>query len=109
MAKNIITEVLDDMDQTPEATNVTFAVNGVSYEIDLSEKNSAKLTKALAPFVAVAREVKAESVKKSTAKNPEAGAMRAWAKEQGIAVPDRGRISQEVADQYRAAHTVAAS
>lgn len=107
MAKQTITEVLDDMDQTPEATNHTFSLNGVNFEIDLSEKNAAKLTKALAPFVAVAREVKPVAVKKSTGKNPEAALMRAWATEQKLDVPARGRISAEVQEAYRKAHATA--
>lgn len=108
MATQTITEVLDDMDQTPEATNHTFSLNGVNFEIDLSEKNSAKLTKALAPFVAVAREVVPTApVKKSTAKNPEAALMRAWATENKMDVPARGRISAEVQEAYRKAHATA--
>lgn len=35
---------------------------------------------------------------------PEQGAARAWAKANGIDVPARGRIPDEVLEQYKAAH-----
>lgn len=105
MATKTITEVLDDMDQTTGAENIKFSVGGVDYEMDLAEKNMAKFAKAVQPFIAVAREV--APVKKSTGKNPEAALMRAWAVENKLDVPARGRISAEVQEAYRAAHATA--
>lgn len=35
---------------------------------------------------------------------PPTGDIRAWAKDRGIAVNERGRIPASVAEQYRAAH-----
>ncbi|MEJ2864243.1 ERCC4 domain-containing protein [Actinomycetospora flava] len=39
-----------------------------------------------------------------TAPEPSTAEVRAWAREQGIAVPDRGRLRPEVWERYRAAH-----
>ena len=55
MAKRIITDTVDDLDGAPGAETVTFALNGVVYEIDLTSKNAKKLESALAPFIEKAR------------------------------------------------------
>jgi hypothetical protein len=49
------TLVTDDLDGTPDAETRTFAFNGKTYEIDLSENNTAKLQKALTPFLDAGR------------------------------------------------------
>lgn len=43
MAKRTITMLVDDLDGSKAAETVSFAVDGVSYEIDVSEENAAKL------------------------------------------------------------------
>ena len=55
MAKRIITDTVDDLDGTPGAATITFALNGVVYEVDLSPENVKKLDSALAPFIESAR------------------------------------------------------
>src|SRR5690242_16832454 len=54
MAKRVIHELIDDMNGQPADESVTFGLDGVQYEIDLTTKNAAKLRSALAPFVAAA-------------------------------------------------------
>ena len=41
----------DDLDGSDDAETVSFGFGGVVYEIDLGQKNRAKLEKALAPFI----------------------------------------------------------
>ncbi len=55
MAKTVSVVVTDDLDGTPDAETVAFSVEGQSYEIDLSQKNLAKLQKSLQPFMAAGR------------------------------------------------------
>lgn len=57
MVKRIEVEVVDDIDGKPAAETVSFALRGVEYEIDLSEKNAASLDRALAKYVKTARRV----------------------------------------------------
>lgn len=45
------------------------------------------------------------STEPETAPEPSIGDVRAWAKEQGIEVSARGRISEDVVEAYKAAHT----
>ena len=47
--------LVDDLDNSDADETVTFALDGVTYEIDLNTKNSAKLRAALDPFVAAGR------------------------------------------------------
>lgn len=47
----------DDIDGGPAVENVTFALRGVEYEVDLSEKNLKRLEEALEDFMIAGREV----------------------------------------------------
>lgn len=47
----------DDLDGSDDAETISFGFGGVVYEIDLGQKNRAKLEKALAPFIEAGRRV----------------------------------------------------
>src|SRR4029079_13212532 len=49
MVKKVTVALLDDLDGTAADETVQFALDGVSYEIDLSKKNAKKLRSALQP------------------------------------------------------------
>jgi len=108
MAKNVPVVITDDLDGSQAAETVAFGLDGVSYEIDLAQPNRARLAGALAPFIAAGRRVSRGSRRRGagTAAGPrvDRAAVRAWAQEAGLAVPERGRISAEVMNQYDAAH-----
>ncbi len=83
-----------------------FGLGGTHYEIDLSTKNADAFRKQLAPFIEHARRVGRGQRRRpgGTAPSRERSAdIRAWAKDQGITVSDRGRIPASVAEQYDAA------
>lgn len=106
MAKKITVELVDDYDGESTATEtVNFAVDGVAYEIDLSDKNAAALRGDLADWVDKARRVGGRRVAhrpppKGAVQDPDA--IREWAKSTGRKVALRGRISRDVADAYEA-------
>jgi nucleoid-associated protein Lsr2 len=108
MASIVSVVVTDDIDGSEGAETVSFGVDGVTYEIDLAENNRAKLAKAMSPYIAAAR--KASLRRPRTAAGRQATArvdrteIRAWAKEQGLKVSERGRISAEIMQQYEAIH-----
>jgi len=108
MAKRTQVIRVDDLDGEEIAgggKTVTFAHSGTSYEIDLTEQNARRLHDALAPYIAAARRVGGrQSAASSPSDKAQLQAMRTWAKEHGFKVSDRGRVSQEVQDAYRAAH-----
>ncbi|NLJ53871.1 MAG: Lsr2 family protein [Intrasporangiaceae bacterium] len=105
MAKRTITMLVDDLDGSKAAETVSFAVDGVSYEIDVSEENAAKLRDDFAVWTAHATRV---GGRKRTAARTSAGedleAIRSWARDNGFQVADRGRISSKVKEAYAAAH-----
>ncbi|MET7398036.1 Lsr2 family protein [Dactylosporangium sp. NPDC005572] len=56
MAKLVRTIVTDDLDASTDSVGTyRFALDGVDYEIDLSEGNLGRLRAALAPFIAAGR------------------------------------------------------
>ena len=83
-----------------------FAFDGSDYEIDLNAKNAAAFGKQLAPYIEHARKAgRAQSRRsgRAAANRQRSGDIRAWAKEHGVAVSDRGRIPASVVEQYDAA------
>jgi hypothetical protein len=109
MAQKVEVHLEDDLDGGPADTTLTFALDGKDYEIDLSDANAEKLRELLRPFVAVARKAPTGQGRRKRAtgtSNPagETARIRAWAKDNGHQVSDRGRIHQSVRDAYYAAH-----
>lgn len=105
MAKEVITKLIDDLDNTEAAETVTFGLDGVSYEVDLSNKNSAKLRTALEQYIAAGTRV--GKVKRNGSRPPQntadrerSRAIREWARRQGKDVSDRGRIPEEIVLEY---------
>jgi hypothetical protein len=107
MAKTVNVVVTDDLDGAPQAETVAFAYNGQAYEIDLGQKNRAKLEKSLQPFMdAGRRSTQPRTVKtvRGNSAKVDRTAVRAWATAQGLKVSERGRISAEIMSKYEAAH-----
>ena len=108
MAQKVSVTLVDDLDGSEAVETVTFALDGRSYEVDLSEKNAAKLRKALAPFQEVGRKQGgAKRGSKRPAVNgdrPNPVEVRAWATAQGLEVAARGRVNADIVEKYLAAH-----
>ncbi|MFG2077960.1 Lsr2 protein [Nonomuraea maritima] len=115
MAKRIVESFIDDIDGGDAEGTTTFALDGTTYEIDLSGKNREKLEKALAPFITKARAVRAERGGRGGRRGVAGSSSRAmsreksteirrWARDNGLPVSERGRIAASVVKQYEAAH-----
>ena len=77
MVKTLVVTLTDDLDGSPADETVSFALDGKSYEIDLSKANADKFRKALDPYVAKAtRTGKAPR----SGSRPEAGGVTAFSK-----------------------------
>ena len=109
MATKTSVVLIDDLDgKTPADTTVSFALDGKSYEIDLSDNNAAEFRDALSKYVSAGRKSSSTSkgrvaVRHTTTDSIDPAAVRAWAKSQGIEVSPRGRIKGDVVEQFRAA------
>lgn len=108
VAKRTVVELLDDVDGTVAEATVSFGVDGVQYEIDLSAANAAKLRKDLAKWTDKARRV--PGARRASGRRTGAGSsykssdVREWANANGYKVALRGRIPAEVQQAYDAAH-----
>jgi hypothetical protein len=111
MAQQVLVSLVDDIDGSEAAETVTFGLDGVSYEIDLSEENVAELRDALARFVEYARRTggRKRSGRQPAATNgaPPAAAdreqnqaIRTWARGNGYDLADRGRIPSHIVEAY---------
>ena len=106
MAQRVIVTLEDDLGGGPADETIRFAFGGTEYEIDLSSKNATKFRKKLAPFIEHARKTgrgQPRRPPRAAASRQRSGDIRAWAKEHGVAVSERGRIPASVLEQYHAA------
>jgi hypothetical protein len=107
MATRIAIVLDDDLDGGRAEERLRFGLGGSEYEIDLSAENATRFRRHLAPFIEHAR--KAGRGRRGRAARPASARersrdIRAWARDQGIAVSDRGRIPASIAERYAAAH-----
>ena len=108
MAQRVQIILEDDLDGGDAVETVTFGLDGVTYEIDLNDKNAASLRNALAGYVGAGRRVSGRkssgSGAASRSNSGELSKIREWARSNGHEVSDRGRISQKVRDAYAKAN-----
>jgi DNA-nicking Smr family endonuclease len=109
MAQKLQTVFIDDIDGGAAEGTVRFALDGTDYEIDLSGQHNDELRKTLQRYIARARKAG------GTARRPSRGggrrdsgsvdptAVRIWARQQGIAIKERGRVPADVLAKYQAA------
>ncbi len=116
MVRTTTVQFIDDIDGSGAAETVRFAVDGRSYEIDLSTENAEGLRSSLARFIAAARRsdggnsgTKRGRGRSRQPEGPGASAVRAWASENGVAVSGRGRIPGAVLAQYTRAQQAPAA
>jgi hypothetical protein len=112
MVQKHIVQLEDDIDGGAAAETVTFALEGVSYEIDLSAKNADKLRDALSTYVGHGRRVGRSGGRGGASRRAGRGAartdreqthaMREWARKNGYKVGDKGRIPAHIAEAYQA-------
>ncbi|MDR3107107.1 MAG: Lsr2 family protein [Bifidobacteriaceae bacterium] len=115
MAQRVHVLLVDDVDGTEAAETVSFGLDGVAYEIDLSGANAEQLRKGLAKWIESARRLPATRGAKagrSTARaggrpravvNTDIAKIRAWARGQNMEISDRGRIPAPIQEAYYAA------
>ena len=91
LARRVIEELVDDLDGEAASETITFSYRGADYEVAAARKVGARrATRASA------------TVRSKNAPNPRD--VREWAKRNGIAVSDRGRVPTGVVQQCQGAH-----
>jgi hypothetical protein len=115
MAQKVSVMLVDDLDGSEATETVTFGIDGVNYEIDLSNENAQRLRNALAPYVGEGRKVgggarrrpagraAARSNGGGSGSTVDTNSVREWARANGHSVADRGRIRSDIIEAYKAA------
>ena len=118
MAQKTIVTLVDDLtgEEAENISTVEFALDGVTYQLDLTDENSTKLHDALSPYAKAGRKIggrrrsgpRPGQANKST--DPSARynretlkSIREWAKKNGHNVSDRGRLPAEVMQAWQTA------
>jgi Lsr2 len=108
MAQKVQTLFIDDIDGGAADGTVRFGLDGTDYEIDLSGEHNDELHKALERYIAHGRKVGGASRRPARnggrrgASGIDTTAVRAWAREQGIDIKERGRVPADVVAKYQA-------
>jgi hypothetical protein len=114
VAQKVQVLLVDDLDGGEAAETVKFGLDGMNYEIDLSDENARGLCDALATYVGKARKLGRGGVARGGAAPRNRGtssaasdreqnrAIREWAKRKGLDISDRGRISADIVERYHA-------
>jgi hypothetical protein len=112
MAQRTRTELVDDIDgrvlRDGKGETVSFALDGSSYEIDLSTSNARKFRSMFEGYVAAGRKVAGGRTRRrpraaAASRVHDPKAVREWAAANGLEVSARGRIPAEILQQYRTA------
>jgi hypothetical protein len=117
MSRRTVTVLSCDLceapEEGPEVSTVQFGWANRSYEIDVCKAHAEEVKTALSDWARRGRPSRSEAAPEATPRRrrrstptdrAQLEAMRRWAKDNGYAVTDHGRIPQRVADAFQAAH-----
>lgn len=112
MAQKYLVQLVDDLSNEPieagEGETISFAVDGVSYAIDLSTTNAESFRSVLSSYVAAARKADGAAKARPGTSRPsgkaDLKAVREWAASNGYTVSSRGRIPAQIQEAYALAH-----
>lgn len=96
-----ITTLIDDVTGESADETVTFSVDGVDYVIDLTTGHANELRDALAEWVSHARKKPhTNRTRASSTRRADLADVRAWARNNGHKIADRGRVPADVLAAY---------
>lgn len=113
MARRIVHQIVDDLDGTileaGAGETVSFSLDGVAYEIDLTEAHAGALRDVLAPYIDAGRSISSPRSatptgnKRRRTGQTDYAPVREWAKANGYSVSERGRVPAAILEAYEAA------
>lgn len=111
VAQKVQVLLVDDLDGGEADETVTFALDGVTYEIDLTTANADKLRGLLTPYLDSGRRTggrvgrgRGPKVARGGSASQDTAKIRAWAKDKGYEVNDRGRVPASIREAYEKEH-----
>lgn len=109
MAKRTVEYMLSDLSGEDGASTVNFGLDGASYEVDLTDAEAKEFRDFLTRYADAGRKVAGSRRPTSGTQKKETAAIRQWASEQGIEVPARGRIPNEIIRKFEESKSAAPS
>ncbi|MGW4487246.1 histone-like nucleoid-structuring protein Lsr2 [Amycolatopsis sp. NPDC004368] len=107
MAHKVLVQMVDDIDGGVAHQTVPFGLDGIQYEIDLSDENAGTLREEFARYIAASRRTGGRKVRAGSGSGtptPEdrerSRSIRAWAADNGWSISERGRIPTDVVTAY---------
>ena len=85
-----------------------FSIDGRDYEIDLCARHSERFDEAVSSFASHARKASGRLVRakrRTAAHRKHSAQVRAWARANGFALSERGRIPSDVVSRYESTHS----
>jgi nucleoid-associated protein Lsr2 len=116
MAQKVQVILVDDLDGGEADETVSFSLDGVAYEVDLSSENAEKLREVFSEYVGAARRVGGRASASRSRRSGGGGgssssrgetssaAIREWARQNDMQVNERGRIPAHVVEAYKRAN-----
>lgn len=118
MVQRVQSVLVDDLDgRSPAEETVSFALDGVNYEIDLSSANAERFREAVRPWQEHGRRLARAGRHPRTERRrgraaatraridpAKSRAIRVWAEENGFKISARGKIPDAVHRAFDAAH-----
>ena len=104
MAQHTQVIVTDDLDGSEEGVrSYRFAWQDTVYEIDLNDAHRDELLRVLQPYIDAGRRKgrKPAAARSGSTTGENLAAVRAWARENGHEVSDRGRVPNAIVEAYR--------
>ncbi|MEW9267520.1 Lsr2 family protein [Kineococcus endophyticus] len=111
MAQTTRVLLTDDLDGSEATETITFALDGINYEIDLNAPHAQQLRESVTTYVISARKLSSRrppTTRRASAQpaadRPDTQQVRDWAKAQGISVSERGRLSNDLIVRFQEAN-----
>lgn len=110
MAQRTVITYEDDISGGDATESIIFALDGTTFEIDLNADNAEALRAVFFDYMGKARKVSKGRTAQRKTQTTSAGSaasaaeIRIWGRENGYAVPDRGRVPAEVRAAFEAAN-----
>ena len=111
MAQKVQTILVSDLtgnELGADGRTVTFGFLGVDYEIDLSQTEADEFADTIQKYVNAARRIGGRRRAGSGGSAPrdpsQTKAIKSWLDDQGIDYPKRGRLPQDLIDQWETAY-----
>lgn len=100
MAKR--TFLVDDLDGSDAVITARFGLDGIEYEIDLSETNMTQMKTLMASYIEAGRvaSTPGRQPRRTPNRSSETARVRQWAREQGHNVSAKGRLPQPILDAW---------